>query len=524
MPAGTFAWDRTEEPGDAGVRLDGFVRDLTRARRLQIFVELAWGGLFFGLLAACVPLLAIELGASTLPPWPSAATVLALFLVVAGLLAWHRRPDTLEVSIRADLELGLDQRLSTAWEFAQRVPDTPIALRLARAALARKVPMTHLVFPLRINVWGRLAPLALLLLGLIGLMDFGLRAGAPAPSVDPVVAEEGTRIREHGRRMEARAERESLPRSGKRAGEMQRLGAGMESGSTSRKQALTQLRDLDDALEQERRAMLLEDLPPGASELPPERLAGAPIFSDGRLDALLQGLRQGALTLEDLDVLGTESAALSVLGISPAEIEEALARFESGEYGVLRDLLERLSDIDGSLREATLLRDAERAVELARENLGDPGVLLGYRGEGESSPLEGDGPLALLNARPPVHMDMEEEFGSFVALRGPGRGEGPQSETPPSISPRLSREPEGAVLEVKGRLGEGEVYRSEARVLPRAGKASAPVAELSPQFRHEVEAVLARQSYPLQHKELVRRYFLALSAGSAVVDGAESSP
>ena len=522
MSAGTWGWESAEGHGDAGARLDGFVRDLTRARRLQIFLEVAWGGLFFGLLAACIPVLAIELTGSSWPPWPSAAAVLALFLGAAGLIAWLRRPGDLDVSILADLELGLEQRLSTAWEFALRVPGTALAARLAAQALARKLPMTHLVFPLRINLWGRLAPLALLLLGLIGLMDFGTHSATPPLSVDPVVAEEGARIREHGRSMEARARRESLPRSEERAGELQRLGARMESGSTSRKQALRRLRDLDAALEHERRAMLMEDLPPGAAELPPEHLAGAPIFSDGRLDALLGGLQQGALTLEELEVLGMEATALSALGIAPAEIEEALARFAAGEYEALRELLEKLSDIDSALREAALLWDAERAIELARENLGESGVLLGFRGEGEGSRSEGDSPVALLNARYPVRM--EDESGPFAAFRGPGRGEGPQSESPPSVSPRSTRPPDETVLELKGRPGDGEVYRTQARVLPRAGKALAPVKALSPEFRDEVEAVLARQSYPRQHKELVRRYFLALSAGSAGEGTGEDSP
>ena len=522
MTAGTWAWESAAGQEDASARLDGFVRELTRARRLQVLVELAWRGLFFGLLAACIPVLAAGLMGASWSPWPSAAAMLALSLGASGLLAWLRRPGALDVSIRADLELGFDQRLSTAWEFALRVPGTPLAARLASQALSRKMPLTHLVFPLRINVWGRLTPLVLILLGLFGLMDFGTRSPTAVVSADPVVAEEGARLREHGRRMEARARRESLPRSVERAGEVQRLGARMESGSTSRKQALRRLRELDGALEHERRAMMMEDLPPGAAEFAPDSLAGAPIFSDGRLDSLLGGLRQGALTLDELEVLGMEATALSALGIAPEQVEEALARFASGEYEALRELLEQLSDIDEALRDAALLWDAERAIELARENLGETGVLLGFRGEGERAPASGDGSLALLNERHP--MRLEDESGPFVAFQGPGRGEGPQSESPPSISPRSDRGPEGAVIELKARPGEGDVYRSEARVLPRAGKASAPVEALSPEFRDEVEAVLARQNYPLHHKELVRRYFLALSAGSAGDEREENAP
>ena len=56
------------------------------------------------------------------------------------------------------------------------------------------------------------------------------------------------------------------------------------------------------------------------------------------------------------------------------------------------------------------------------------------------------------------------------------------------------------------------------------GRASAPVTTLSPHFRGEVEAVLSRQSYPLHHKELVRRYFLRLSEGTAGGPPAENAP
>ena len=524
MAAGAWAWESVERHGhgDAVARLEHFVRDLTRAKRLQIFVDLAWGGLFFGLLAACTAMLIVRFSGAPWPEWSVAAAVLALSLGAAGFLAWRRRPGALDVSILADLELGLEQRLSTAWEFALRVPGTPLASRLASAALTRKLPMTHLVFPLGINTWGRLAPLGLLLLGLIGLVDFGTRTETSPVTVDPVVAEEGTRLREHGRRMETQARRESLPQSRERAGELQRLGARMESGSSSRRQALSALRELDAALEHQRRTMLRAKFPAGAAELPPGSLAGAPIFSDGRLDALLGGLHQGALTLEDLEMLGMEATTMSALGIAPAELEEALARFASGEHEALQRLLEKLSDMDSALREAVLLWDAERAIELARENLGDPDVMFGFRGEREGTPAEGDGSLALLNARYPVRI--EDESGPFVALQGPGRGEGLQTETPPSISPRSLREPGEAVLEVKGRPGEGAVFRTEARVLPRPGRASAPVTALSPEFRDEVEAVLARQSYPLHHKELVRRYFLALSEGAAGERTAENPP
>ncbi len=526
MSARTWAWESMEPDGAAAARLEHFVRDLTRARRLQILVELGGGGLFFGLLAACAPVLAVRLGGLPWPEWPGAAAALGLCLGSAAFLAWRRRPDDLQVSILADLELRLEQRLSTAWELARREPDTPIATRLAALALARRLPMTHTVFPLRINTWGRLVPLAALVLALVGLLDIGARAPDLPVAVDSLVAEEGMRLREHGRRMEDRARRESLPESRKAAGALQRLGARMESGASSRRQALSRLRALDADLEHERRALLAEGLPAGAADLAADLAAGTPaashLFSDGRLGALLSSVQQGALTPGDLRMLGTETTWISALGIAPAELEEALARYASGEYEALRQLLEELSGMDLAIRDAAMLWDAERAVELARENLGEHGVLLGFRGDRDGAPGEEGGALALLAARAPVKPD--EDGGPFTALRGPGRGEGVEPESLPSLSPRSTRTPGEVALKLEGRPGEGEVFRTEARVLPRPGAVSTPAAALAPVFRGDVEAVLARQSYPLHHKALVRRYFLRLSEGGSGDGRTEHAP
>ena len=516
MSAARWAWESAvPADDDADARLEDFVRELTRARRLQILAELAAAALFFGLLAACVPVLAARFGVYPGPEWPAAAAALALFLAAAAVLAWRRRPGDLEVSIRADLELRLEQKLSTAWEVARREPDTPVATRLAAQALSSRLPMAHLVFPLRINTWGRFVPLAALLLALAALLDIGSGAPDLPVPVDPLVAEEGTRLREHGRLMEERARRDALPRSREAAGELQRLGARMESGSSSRGQALSRLRALDAALGRDRRTVLAENLPPGAAELAAAGGApSSPLFADGRLGALLSSVQQGTLSREDLRMLGTETTWVSALGIAPAELEEALARYVSGESESLRRLLEQLSDADGALREAALLWDAEQALRLARENLGEHGAMLGFRGErGDGEAGEGEGTLALLNARVPVQPT--EDSGPFAALQGAGRGEGMSADTRPRLAPRSLRNPADLALEAPGRAGEGAVYRSAARVLPRAGEVSTPAAALAPVFHGDVEAALARQSYPLRHKELVRRYFLRLSEGAA---------
>ena len=102
-------------------------------------------------------------------------------LGVALLVGWRRRPDALEVAIRADVTLKLKQRLSTAWEFVALHGDNELADRLAVQAVKAGVPADPwLVFPLRVNRWGWLAPLAATALLLVSVIDLHPGAGAGA--------------------------------------------------------------------------------------------------------------------------------------------------------------------------------------------------------------------------------------------------------------------------------------------------------------------------------------------------------
>ena len=512
--SGRWRRGRTDASRPAGARLGDFVHDLTRARRWQLLVERAAMGLFFGLLLACVPVLAARLAGRPSSEWALAAALAGLALGAAALAAWWRRPGDLEVAICADLDLRLDQRLSTAWELVRQEPGSARSERLATLALSQKMPMTHIVFPLRIGTWGRLVPVAAMLLALVSLVNPVTRSeSVPAP-VDPLVAEEGARLREHGRRMEARAQREALPRSGAQAGELQRVGNRMENAAQSREQALRRLRALDESLGRQRRAALAEGLPADFDPLQVDGPSGSALLSDGGAGALLAKLRQGALAPRDLEALAAEATLLPALGIAEAQLEEALRRFAAGEQDALRHLLEKLEVIDVALREATLILDAERAVALARENLGEPALLIGTRGEEDAEAEEGDGVLGWLDRK--FRGPHDDEVLPFAASRGPGRGEGPETETLHSPSPRSPSRPGEVAFRLEGRPGEGPVFATEARVLPRAGGSTLPLRELSPSFLPQVEAVMAGQDYPAHHRELVRRYFLALSAGAPV--------
>src|SRR5690606_25049839 len=90
-----------------------------------------------------------------------------------------------------------------------------------------------------------------------------LHEPAPRP-LDARVVDEGKRLGEFGRDMQARAERDKLPRSARQATALERLGARMQGGALSRSQALAELRRMAGALDAERAQAQAEGAP-GAS-------------------------------------------------------------------------------------------------------------------------------------------------------------------------------------------------------------------------------------------------------------------
>ena len=158
-------WFRPRDPLAPRERLRQAVADLTRARRLQVLVDHGFAGLLVGLGLAAVAMLAAR--AMVLPgsPWPLAAAIVASAVLVAVAAGWWRRPAALEVVIRADLQLKLKQRLSTACEYLTAHADEELTERLAVQAVNAGLPTDPGAgFPLRVNGWGRLVPLAALAL------------------------------------------------------------------------------------------------------------------------------------------------------------------------------------------------------------------------------------------------------------------------------------------------------------------------------------------------------------------------
>ncbi|HYN63042.1 MAG TPA: hypothetical protein VES36_00440 [Candidatus Limnocylindrales bacterium] len=467
-----------------------------------------------GLGLATVVVLMARLVPLPYSPLQLAVAVVIVAVVIALLLGWHRRPDALDVAIRADLALRLKQRLSTAWEYMTVHGDAELAERLARQAVKARLPArAGLVFPLRVNRWGWLAPLAATALLLAGVLDLN-RIQAPAPrKVDERVVDEGKRLSAVGREIQARATREKLPRSAKQAEQLERLGARMEGGGLSRSESLALLRQLGKSLEEVARRLVGTDRTNVAALRPDGE---APPLAPGRNPGeMLERLLGGVPGSYDSRALAQYLNDLTRSGIPRRQAEEALKRHQAGDIEALRDILEKLAQIERALREQELLQIAREQVRRAQENLGESQAatqgghgLAADTDEGEDR--EGD---RVANPRADRRLTGEMSRGaSRYGAQSDSSVAADRQPAPMLADPGKS----GPILKPQGQVREGEELVTQGQVLPRAGRPSVENMPMRAEFASQVEEVLSREQYPAHSKEFIRRYFLNLSQGARV--------
>ena len=509
----TRGWiiDEADKPLAMG-RLHEIVAFLTRQRWRQRFLENSCAGLLWGLAGATASVVIVRLTALETAVSILVASILALALAAASLKTWFDRPDKQQVAILADVQLRLKQRLSTAWEFAQRNEDPELAQYLAIQAVNQRYPARNQpVFPMRATMPAKLLPLAVLLLILVSAIDLPRFAEQATPLlVDAVLVTEGARLRAFAAQMQARAEREDLPRSTAQADNPRRLGARMESGSLSRVQALHRLKALGEALSEQRRAALADagDYGSGALRQPHPSSGGA-----ARLRGLLEQLMQGRMTASELQASAGENRGLSTTGITPEALQRALDNWNAGQPEALQEIVSQLSRAERATQDAEELDKAARRVAQVRENLGDNRVPGDDSTDEPTVAIIPDGDVGRISDSPFRPLADEDELDEGARHgAGAGSGSGPR-QAAQSLNRRAARD--DATLKPQSQFRDGASFSAEARVLPRAGQPVVAITRLDAQFAAQVEEVLAQEQYPSHQKDYLRRYFLELSQGAA---------
>jgi hypothetical protein len=435
----------------------------------------------------------------------------------------------LEVAISADLKLKLKQRLSTAWEFMTASGDGELTERLAVQAVNAGLPDDPgAVFPLRVNRWGWLAPLAATALLLASVVELD-RTSVPAPRApDARVVSEGERLGAFGRAMQERAARERLPRSARQGSELERLGARMESGALSRGQALGELRRMEVTLDEERRQALAETDGAGSGPRGAGKGQGSPAgdkdspYSSGlNPEAMLDRMNRGGLDSADLRALTRYQQDLAGSGAADQRLEKALQSRRAEADDALREILQNLALVERARKEGRELGRAREQVLRARENLDDAQATA--RGRGPRAEIDWDDDERYdRDAGDPESARADARRGDGKGLADPrsaSRGDGRVANERAQSVYRPEPGPRGPVLQPEGELREGESHSSHARLPARAGRPSVESVEMASEFAPQVEEVLSREHYPAHYKEFIRRYFLNLSRGARGAPG-----
>ena len=508
---------------DAAHRLHHLVRRLVRARHVQWFTSWMWQALLSILLLCAACTLGLRVGWLDMPTVKGVAGVAALLLVIWLVAVWRSRPRAMQVVLQADLAMSLRQKLSTAWEFEVTDRDAAVTASLARQAMRARLPMRpQRVFPVQFTTWARLAPAgaALLLLAavvdLTPIEDTGNLVSEQGGRVDRAVLDEGARLLEFARNMEQRALTQNLSRTLPQATSMYRIGAAMRHGDFNRDDSLDALTKYDLTLAEETDAALRDaisvDISGAEAGQGPEMAALRSELRNLVNRDVLRRLSVGTLTRNDLRRLETNADALARAGTPSGALHEALERFEAGDVGPLRGMLDHLSRVERLLGDIGEIGRARVRIRRARRSLGDTTLApseIGLAGDAstDSEALgfggQEDGPVSGEVEGPPGELDGVGEGGAGSPL--PGREHDDRELKPQTISLRPDRNLEGVVM-----LGV------TTRALPRVNEATGSQVTIERQFERQVEAVLAKEDYPLHRKELVRRYFLGLSQGKAV--------
>lgn len=484
-----------------------FMRSTTRQKQRAILIDLIYISVFWAVLTSAGTVLFFRLSGVTVSVISILTLALLLALITAGILARARRPDDLQVALLADIKLNLNQRLSTAWEFYQANPKSEVTARLAVQAVKQRLPLhSEPVFPIQLNVYAKLIPMAMALLVLASVIDLGRLNEPVVIEADATVVDEGKRLRAFAEQLRSVAHRERHPRSAIASEKVLRWGTRMQSGSLSRREALIGLRQLGVDVKNHRQDALYDGamLPLEISESQITDLTRG--LDRLGVQSMLRSLIAGGLSAAEAHALTLEANTLARLGIDLASLEQALENFDNGTQGNLRQILEKLVEMDIALHDASSLSMATTALQRARENLGDSRATQALHARGDTNP--GLGGYHRVEVRSADSLNSPH----LPSNRGTNSGYGQQIPNTFTRSQKQSSQRETEViLRAQGQTGIGDFFSAEARVRPRVDQPSVARVQLDPLFSAQLEPVLSREDYPLHHKAFIRRYFLGLS-------------
>ena len=406
--------------------------------------------------------------------WAWAAPV-AIFSLLTPYFYFTRRwrePDTARALAALDKTLHLHERATTAWELLRRNETKAVALLVLRQARDRLQSLEPAALFPRSWSWHGYFIVPLLALWLAALwFDAGFQAKGPGPGQPASLSQ---KLREFARRLQEKAQSESLPQTLKAGRELEKAAQrGMDA------------KVADDEFKSELTGM--------AKKMAAERnTSGQAPFGADASRQQLEDLRAELEAARDLfnpaDGAG-QSWQDRLAGLTQLKKHLDGQGAQDSSRGDMKSFLDKLAQqVAGELDRRTLLEAEQFLQQLAQRGQGQPGEAQARAGGNEEEDSPGDG-------------QRQRNTGT-----APGEEPGKNLEKSPSL-PEFQG---GARAQVKGMIGEGERSGVFFKAKPAPGKSKLSQDEVIASYRRQAEAELNTEKIPEELKDTIKNYFISL--------------
>ncbi len=449
--------------------------------------------------------------------WPISGLLLygAIFgsaLLVWLIMAWRVHIAPLPVLMTADHQLGLQERLSTAYEYVQQQPENPFVPSLTASAehAARQVD-TRRVFPFRIPQ--RLWCIPLILVALVVLTQVHVTPLQfetwGREEVSEGVLTEGKRLERWGRQLEALAEQEKLDRSLILARHMQDLGRRLQREGSEEGQASDRIATLSQYLQRMQQELRERSLMGDTGEMMVQEVLASGKSVKQELQDILNLLRNDTLPKEMRQVAEQSVQRLSRVMRENSELSELMQNLQAGNVAAARQLLQDLLEKQEAAEEMEHLERAKRALQYSSR-----AIRQGDAGQESSEPSQSQQPPQRADSGAGEDFDdetMSEDMPGMEDFASPGySGDfGFSGHNKPGDQQPL-RESEQPATQVQVKSGEGDMRLSYVRALPLQNEAKVPLDQAVMPYQRAAEEVLTQEQIPRGYREQIKQYFLAI--------------
>jgi hypothetical protein len=407
--------------------------------------------------------------------------------------------------------MGLEERLSTAYEYGQQQPEhrfVPGLMAEAEQAAARVD--TRMVFPSHLprRLWG----IPLLLLAIIGLHRFDMTPfhfdDLAQDEATEEVQREGKRLEDWGRKLEQLAQQEQLDRSLILARHMKHLGRRLQREGDKGEQASERISTLSQYLQRMHQELHERALMSASGAMAVQDVLASGKSVKQELQDILQLLRGDTLPGEMKNVAEQGIQRLSrQLGENP-ELQQLLQNLQAGNVSAARQLLQDLIQKQQAAEEMEHLERARRALQYSARSLQNDKP-------GESStkpqPSQGQQPGESGEAFDMGEDATSEDMPGMEDFDTPGFGEdhgfGRHAKQGPKRDLRESEQP---ATKVPVKSGEGQMRLGYMRHLPMHNEAKVPLEQAVVTYQQAAEQVLVQEQIPRGYRDQIRQYFLAI--------------